>query len=189
MNPNPDIPGDELCPITYMPATIPPNHAISGFITGDGNCGFRALSHELFDGDQEQHYAVRLASCLALVEHQESFNLMNPQGFDSSGLNNQAHQTLEEYLEHKRLSAESARDNDRWADEIMIQGVALAYGRSINVYSRFPDGNFVLSHFRPINALPGLEPITIVHQNANHFEVLIPSQNQEEQVFVSEELY
>ena len=105
---------------------------------GDGNCFFRALSHQPF-GDAESHQIVRQAATDQV--------LRNPELYTESLINND--------IQHFVLSLSKDRE---WADNHAIQAAADAFGVSIEIIN----SNSV--SFAPVTVLPQGIPQNLVNK-------------------------
>ena len=105
---------------------------------GDGNCFFRALSHQLF-GDAESHQIVRQAATDQV--------LRNPELYTESLINND--------IQHFVLSLSKDRE---WANNHAIQAAADAFGVSIEIIN----SNSV--SFAPVTVLPQGIPQNLVNK-------------------------
>jgi hypothetical protein len=149
-------------------AKIPQGKITSDFIVGDGNCGFRSIAYCLFE-DQELHYSIRTAACNAIKRNAASF-INKVEGLNSTGTNISANQSVEDYLADKTIVAQHAGQIERWCDENLLEGAALAYSTQIRINTRY-NGEDVLLVLDPMNVTAG-KSIAIV-QNGGHYEVLI----------------
>ena len=149
-------------------AKIPQGKIVSHFIIGDGNCGFRSISYCLFE-DQELHYSIRTAACNAIKGNATSF-INKVEGLNSTGTNDTANQTVLEYLADKTKVSEHAGQIERWCDQNLLEGTALAYSTQIRIYTQY-NGENVLLVLDPMNVTAG-KSIAIV-QNGGHYEVLL----------------
>lgn len=149
-------------------AKIPQGKIVSHFIIGDGNCGFRSISYCLFE-DQELHYSIRTAACNAIKGNATSF-INKVEGLNSTGTNDTANQTVLEYLADKTKVSEHAGQIERWCDQNLLEGAALAYSTQIRIYTQY-NGENVLLVLDPMNVAAG-KSIAIV-QNGGHYEVLL----------------
>lgn len=149
-------------------AKIPQGKIVSHFIIGDGNCGFRSIAYCLFE-DEELHYSVRTAACRAIRGNTASF-INKVEGLNSTGTNTTANQSVEDYLADKTIVAQHAGQIERWCDENLLQGAALAYSTQIRIYTHY-NGENVLLVLDPMNVTAG-KSIGIV-QNGGHYEVLL----------------
>ena len=104
----------------------------------DGNCFFRALSHQLF-GDAESHQIVRQTATAQV--------LRNPEIYTESLINN--------HIQHFVLSLSKDR---KWADNHAIQAAADAFGVSIEIIN----SNSV--NFAPVTVLPQGIPQNLVNK-------------------------
>ena len=107
-------------------------------VLGDGNCFFRALSHQLF-GDAESHQIVRQAATDQV--------LRNPELYTESLINND--------IQHFVLSLSKDRE---WANNHAIQAAADAFGVSIEIIN----SNSV--SFAPVTVLPQGIPQNLVNK-------------------------
>ena len=105
---------------------------------GDGNCFFRALSHQLF-GDVESHQIVRQAATDQV--------LRNPEFYTESLTNDD--------IQHFVLSLSKDRE---WADNHEIQAAADVFGVSIEII------NFNSVSFAPVTVLPQGIPPNLVNK-------------------------
>lgn len=178
----------EICPHRLYKhlVDLPPGTQVSHFIRGDGNCGFRAIAHCLWGGedgvvdpnDDIAHIAVRQAACDTLVQFQHLFHVQ----WNSTGTPNTANQNFAQYVTAKQTPANSAQDTSSYCDEIMITAASINYHRRINLYKRYFTNQNVMAYqlyeFLPQDVQDD-NPINIVHYG-NHFEVLVSIPNEVE---------
>eukprot|EP00347_Sterkiella_histriomuscorum_P002114 403369422 len=85
---------------------------------GDGNCLFRAISDQIYDGDQSHHNLIRQA-CLDYISLEREFFSQ----FIIGGLDN-----FDMYVHWKRQDAV-------WGDDIELQAISEIYNRPIEIYA------------------------------------------------------
>lgn len=83
-------------------------------IKGDGNCLFRAMSHQLY-GDEEYHAQIR-ALCMQYIRQEQAF------------FQDYITEDIEQYAERKE------RDGI-WGDDVEIQALSEIYCRPIEIYA------------------------------------------------------
>ena len=88
-------------------------------IEADGNCQFRALADQLFDGDQERYAECRAAAISQLRSEPDRYR---------------------EFITEDWETYVSKMENDReWGDNITLQAAAHHYKVTVHVYSANPD--------------------------------------------------
>lgn len=87
-------------------------------IEGDGNCLFRAISDQIYEGDQSHHQLIRQA-CLDYIQNEKDFFVQFIIGGDDA---------FDEYVERKRMDGV-------WGDDIELQAMSEIYNRPIEIYA------------------------------------------------------
>jgi hypothetical protein len=88
-------------------------------IEADGNCQFRALADQLFDGDQERYAECRAAAINQLRSEPDRYREFTTEDWET-------------YV--------SKMENDgEWGDNITLQAAAHHYKVTVHVYSANPD--------------------------------------------------
>jgi len=85
-------------------------------VTGDGNCQYRAMAHQIFD-DEQLHPIVRAAGCSYIVQHSAHY-----QGFIHE------HSTFSSWLYDMQQIGS-------WGDHLSLDGIANAYSRNIYIFT------------------------------------------------------
>ena len=120
-------------------------------IEGDGNCQFRALAHQLFNGDQGRHAECRAAAISQLRIEPGLYREFVPEDWET-------------YV--------SKMENDgEWGDNITLQAAADYYEVTAHVYSHDPEIPFPLvlpSKHLDADRIIRLSHIPEVHYNSVH---------------------
>ena len=85
---------------------------------GDGNCLFRAVSDQIYQGNQNLHDLIR-QSCMDYIESEKAFFVQFIVGGE---------QDFDQYVERKRM-------NGVWGDDVELQALSEIYERPIEIYA------------------------------------------------------
>jgi OTU domain-containing protein 5 len=85
---------------------------------GDGNCLFRAISDQIYNGDQS-HYDMIRQSCMDYIQSEKEFFVQFIIGGEENFL---------QYVDRKRQDAV-------WGDDIELQAMSEIYDRPIEIYA------------------------------------------------------
>ena len=85
---------------------------------GDGNCLFRAVSDQIYNGDQS-HFALIRQACMDYIESERDFYIQFVIGGE---------EFFDEYVERKRMDGV-------WGDDIELQAMSEIYNRPIEIYA------------------------------------------------------
>ena len=122
-------------------------------IEADGNCQFRALADQLFDGDQERYAECRAAAINQLRSEPDRYR---------------------EFITEDWETYVSRMENDReWGDNITLQAAADYYEVTAHVYSHDPEMPFPL--VLPSQHLDTDRIIRLSHVPEVHYSSVHPS--------------
>ncbi len=127
-------------------------------IEGDGNCMFRAISHQLFL-NEDQHEELRRKCVDHLIENKARFSMFCFDDFD-------------QHIEH--MSQVGV-----WGDELELRALEEIIDRPIRIFSSdAPDQGTPLSNnFEELELLNGVVPITLSYHGSNHYNSVNDSNN------------
>ena len=117
-------------------------------ITGDGNCFFRAFSHQVF-GTEDYHLYVR-DICMDHIEKERDYYSNFIEG-----------ETFEHYIERKRKPG-------TWADNIEIYALSEIYNARIEIYVTNEIPIIIFSQ----NAEPD-KIVRVFYKNKNHYDSIV----------------
>ena len=122
-------------------------------IEADGNCQFRALADQLFDGDQERYAECRAAAIVQLRSEPDRYK---------------------EFVTEDWRTYVSKMENDReWGDNITLQAAADYYKATAHVYSHDPEMPFPL--VLPSKHLDADRIIRLSHKPELHYNSIHPN--------------
>ena len=124
-------------------------------IKGDGNCFFRAVSY-CVSGSEDNHEAIRQATCKHLLENSSVFE----------SLQRNVNMSMNEYMQMSHMN-----ETGTWATEMEIIGVAALL--KINVYT-FTSGRWLLYSGKGVDSEfeNNRGSIYLHHLNGNHYNVI-----------------
>ena len=123
-------------------------------ITPDGNCFFRAFSHQLY-GTEEHHFAIRHA-CIYHIEHKSKYY----KRFIGDKI-------FKKYIKRKRESGV-------WADNIEIHALSEIYNVLIIIYMAGQDPIKICN----VEGSPS-KTVRVFYKNMNHYDSVISIENKE----------
>lgn len=140
----------------YM-STLRSNGLVVVPVAGDGNCLFRAISHQVY-GDDSFHHVVR-AKCMDYMEVDSAFFSQ----FVEGGL-----EAFGRYLEAKRCNA-------CWGDDPEIQAICELYDRPAEIWAYDPTlGAKKLRTFHEAAGSSHLPPIRVSYYGGGHYDSIVP---------------
>lgn len=127
-------------------------------IEGDGNCLFRAISHQLYL-NEDHHEALRRQCVEHLVYHKKRFSLF----------------CTEDFEEHvKEMSKVGI-----WGDELEIRALEEIIDRTIRIYSSDSPvaDKAINTNFEEESLLKGVTPIYLAYHGLNHYNSIYCESN------------
>eukprot|EP01032_Pedospumella_encystans_P019583 gene19583-22267_t len=118
-------------------------------IEGDGNCLFRAISHQLYL-EQDRHDELRARCVEHLIRHRKRFEVFSDGNFD----------------EHLQEMSKQGT----WADDLEIRALEEITDRVITIYSSTADTyEPINNNFEEKNLLQGVPPLTLSYHGSSHY--------------------
>ena len=127
------------------------NFSIQG-VESDGNCQFRAVSHQLYGSTQ--HHATIRSTAIAYLDLERDYFAQ----FVIDGL-----EKFDEYLQHQSK-------NGAWGDDVELQAVSEIYSRPIEIYAY---ANTPLRTFHEMSN--GRAPLRLAYHGGSHYNSIISS--------------
>jgi len=140
-------------------------------IKRDGNCQFRAVSHQLY-GNQEQHEEIRINASIQLLENPDIYKgfVWDPNNDFIQDNDGKGEVVTNEYYNNwvNNMTKDSV-----YGDHVTLQAIADSYGRNIKVISEFKNDRFFETNKNSTQA----RTITVIHKsedNEIHYDSVEP---------------
>tara|TARA_B100002052_G_scaffold134536_1_gene123590 strand:- start:208 stop:3987 length:3780 start_codon:yes stop_codon:yes gene_type:complete len=139
-------------------------------IKPDGNCQFRAVSHQWY-GNQEQHEEIRINACIQLLENPDIYkNFIWDPNNNFMQNNDGGFVTTDE---HYKTWVNNMTKDSVYGDHVTLQAIANSYGMNIKVISEFINDRF----FETNKNSTQTRTITLLHkseENGIHYNSVEP---------------
>ena len=127
-------------------------------IPGDGNCLFRAISHQVY-GNDNYHHIVR-AMCVDYMAADAEFFSQFVEG---------GKENFNKYLAAKRTNA-------CWGDDPEIQAICELYDRPAEIWAYdSAHGARKLRTFHEVSGIPGMTPMRVSYYGGGHYDSVVGS--------------